>query len=215
VSRAVWGHHTTDNADEARDRIVTAAETAIRRWGLARTRIDDIADEARCGRSTIYRYFGNRENVIIQVLLRRGRLFGDTLLRHVHDRSDTPDKIVEGVVFALKLIRDDELLWSIFNTEALPSAARLAEASEPLFQLATAVWVELLRADPALERLLRREVGPERAAEWILRIMLSYLAVPLGTQHDGRALRRDLRLLLLPALVDPNPSQEPPDALES
>jgi AcrR family transcriptional regulator len=201
MSRTIWGHHTTENADDARERIVDAAETAITRWGLARTRIDDIAEVARCGRSTIYRYFGNRENVIVQVLLRRGQVFADTLLRHVDDVGDPSDKIVEGVVLALKQIRDDELLSSIFAAETLPSAARLADAAQPLFALATEVWVQLLRADPVLAAALRPEVGPERAAEWILRIMLSYLAVPLRSKNDGRALRRDLRLLLLPALV--------------
>jgi AcrR family transcriptional regulator len=201
MSRTVWGHHTTENAEEARERIVDAAETAITRWGMARTRIDDIAEEARCGRSTIYRYFGNRENVIVQVLLRRGRVFADVLLQHVADIADPSDKIVEGVVLALKQIREDELLSSIFTAETLPSAERLAEAAEPLFELATQVWVQLLRADPRLARSLRPDVSPERAAEWILRIMLSYLAVPLRSKNGVRTLRRDLRLLLLPALV--------------
>ena len=200
MSRTVWGHHTTENAEEARERIVDAAETAITRWGLARTRIDDIAEEARCGRSTIYRYFGNRENVIVQVLLRRGRVFADVLLRRVDDIPDPSDKIVEGVVLALTQIREDELLSSIFTAEVLPSAERLAEAAEPLFELATQVWVQLLRSDPRLARSLRPDVSPERAAEWILRIMLSYLAVPLRS-NGARTLRRDLRLLLLPALV--------------
>jgi AcrR family transcriptional regulator len=213
MASKVWGHHTEETAEEARERIVDAAEDAVRRWGLARTRIDDIADEARCGRSTIYRYFGNRENVIVQVLLRRGRVFGDNLVRRVGDVADPKEKIVEGVVLALKQIRNDELLSSIFTGEMLPSAARLADAAEPLFQLATQVWVQVLRADPHLERSLRSNVGPERAAEWILRIMLSYLAVPLRTKHDGRALRRDLRLLLLPALID-HPTGDS-DALES
>jgi AcrR family transcriptional regulator len=201
MSRTVWGHHTTENAEEARERIVDAAETAITRWGLARTRIDDIAEEARCGRSTIYRYFANRENVIVQVLLRRGRVFADVLLQSVDDIADPSDKIVEGVVLALKQIRDDELLSSIFTAEVLPSAERLAEAAEPLFELATRVWVQLLRSDPRLAGSLRPDVSPERAAEWILRIMLSYLAVPLRNRNGARTLRRDLRLLLLPALV--------------
>ncbi len=201
MASKVWGHHTLDSADEARERIVDAAERAIKRWGLARTRIDDIADEARCGRSTIYRYFGNRENVVVQVLLRRGRSFGDALLGHVHDIADPSDKIVEGVVQALRQIRDDELLSSIFAAEMLPSAARLAEAAEPLFALAAQVWVQVLQADRRLAATLRPEVGPERAAEWILRVMLSYLAVPRRSKNDSRALRRDLRLLLLPALV--------------
>src|SRR5207237_4541534 len=98
---AVWGHHQADEADVARERIVDAAEVAIRRWGLARTRIDDIAAEANCGRTTIYRYFGNRDNVIVEVLLRQGRRYLQSLLEHLATLPDTPEKVVEAVVFAV------------------------------------------------------------------------------------------------------------------
>src|SRR5207253_1688249 len=58
---AAWRYHSADEVDEARERILDAAEAAVQRWGVARTRIDDVATEARCGRTTIYRYFGNRD----------------------------------------------------------------------------------------------------------------------------------------------------------
>src|SRR5437588_5734328 len=73
MSATQWGYHAAEEADAARERIIDAAEAAIQRWGVARTRIDDIAAEARCGRTTIYRYFGNRDNVIVEVVLRHGR----------------------------------------------------------------------------------------------------------------------------------------------
>jgi hypothetical protein len=62
------------------------------------------------------------------------------------------------------------------------------------------VWLEFLSTDPTLERLLRPGVDPALAAEWVLRIMLSYLTFPGRTGVDRRAMRRQLRQLLLPAL---------------
>ena len=108
MSATQWGYHAAEEADAARDRIIDAAETAIQRWGVARTRIDDIAAEAHCGRTTIYRYFGNRDNVVVEVLLRHGRRYLERLVEHLATLPDTREKIVEAVVFAVDLVAKDE-----------------------------------------------------------------------------------------------------------
>jgi AcrR family transcriptional regulator len=185
-----------------REQIIDGAEAAIRRWGLGRTRIEDIVAESGIGRSTVYRHFGNRETVIIEVLLRRGRRYGDGLLAHLRAIDNPADKIVEGIIFALEFIRKDEMLWAMFRREGIPETAKLAEGVQPLFDLATALWVESLRSDPALQAALRPGVDERLAAEWMLRTMLSYLAIPGAHGENPKALRRDLRLLLLPALIE-------------
>ena len=43
-------------------------------------------------------------------------------------------------------------------------------------------------------------VSPNLAAEWVVRTMLSYITFPGRTGADRRAMRRQLRQLLLPAL---------------
>jgi AcrR family transcriptional regulator len=193
-----WGHHPADEADVARERIIDAAETAVRRWGPSRARIDDIATEARCGRTTIYRYFGNRDNVIVEVVLRQGRRHLETLVEHLSSLPDNPEKIVEAVVFAVDLVRkDDHLRWAFSPGE---SPAQIEGLSEALYDLATSTWLEFLRTDPTLKGALRPGVDPALAAEWVLRAMLSYLTFPGRTGQDRRAMRRQLRQLLVPAL---------------
>ena len=199
MTMAAWRYHSADEVDEARERILDAAEAAVRRWGVARTRIDDIAVEARCGRTTIYRYFGNRDNVLVAVLLRQGRRYLNTLVEHLTTLPDTPEKLVEAIVFAVEMVRADENLHWVFNPDAAP-VAQVAELSEALFDLAASVWLEFLRTDPTLERMLRPDVDHALAAEWVLRTMLSYLTFPGRTGVDRRAMRRQLRQLLLPAL---------------
>jgi AcrR family transcriptional regulator len=198
MSATQWGHHQADEADAARERIVDAAETAVQRWGVARTRIDDIATEARCGRTTIYRYFGNRDNVIIEVVLRQGRRHLATLLQHLSTLPDNPEKIVEAVVFAVELVRTDEHLRWAFRPDESP--AQIEGLTEALYDLAAATWLDFLRVDPTLKAALRPGVDPALAAEWVLRVMLSYLTFPGRTGQDRRAMRRQLRQLLVPAL---------------
>ena len=198
MSATEWGYHAADDADAARERIVDAAEAAIQRWGVARTRIDDIASEAHCGRTTIYRYFGNRDNVIVEVLLRQARGLLATLVDRLSTLPDTPDKVVEALVLAVDLVRRDRHLSWAFKPEDPPS--QIEGLADALHELATSTWTVFLRSDPTLRSALRPGVDPPLAAEWMLRIMLSYLTFPGRSGESRQAMRRQLRLLLLPAL---------------
>ena len=198
MSATQWGYHAADDADAARERIVDAAETAMQRWGVARTRIDDIATEAHCGRTTIYRYFGNRDTVIVEVVVRQARRLLSTLVDRLATLPDTPDKIVEALVLAVDLVRRDQHLSWAFRLDESP--AQVEGLAEALHELATSTWSLFLRSDPTLRRALRPGVDPALAAEWMLRIMLSYLTFPGRSGESRQAMRRQLRLLLVPAL---------------
>jgi AcrR family transcriptional regulator len=197
MSATQWGYHAAEDADAARERILDGAEAAVQRWGVARTRIDDIASEAHCGRTTIYRYFGNRDNVIVEVVLRHARRLLATLVDRLSTFPDSPDKVVEALVLVVDLVRRDQHLSWAFRPE--DPAAQIEGLADALHELATSTWLLFLRTDPTLKRALRPGVDPALAAEWMLRIMLSYLTFP-GRSGSSQAMRRQLRLLLVPAL---------------
>jgi len=193
-----WGYHGAEDADAARERIVDGAEAAIQRWGVARTRIDDIANEAHCGRTTIYRYFGNRDNVIIEVVVRQARRLLATLVDRLATLPDSPDKVVEAIILTVELVRRDKHLSWAFKPDDEP--APVEGMAEALHELATSTWITVLRNDPTLKAALRPGVEPGLAAEWMLRIMLSYLTFPGRSGTSLQAMRRQLQLFLLPAL---------------
>ena len=198
MSATEWGYHAADDADAARERIVDAAEAAMQRWGVARTRIDDIATEAHCGRTTIYRYFGNRDNVIVEVVLRQARRLLATLVERLSTMPDTPDKVVEALVLAVDVVRRDQHLSWAFKPD--DSAAQVEGLADALHELVASTWQLFVRGDPTLKAALRPEVDPSLASEWMLRIMLSYLTFPGLSGTSRQAMRRQLRLLLVPAL---------------
>ena len=65
-----WGDHPPRDDDEARTRLLDAAERCYERRGVARTTVDDIAKEAAVHRTTVYRYFGTHDDVLAFVMLR-------------------------------------------------------------------------------------------------------------------------------------------------
>src|SRR2546421_330529 len=93
--------------------------------------------------------------------------------------------------------RAPPLGWAFRPEEAPSQIEGLAAA---LHEWATSTWLAFLRTDPTLKRALRPGVDPALAAEWILRIMLSYVSFPGRTGASRQAMRRQLHQLLVPAL---------------
>src|SRR3546814_9749490 len=60
--RESWRSDAPSSVDDARDRLIDAAETCFTRFGVAKTTLEDIATEAGVSRATVYRYFeGGRD----------------------------------------------------------------------------------------------------------------------------------------------------------
>ena len=59
--------------DDARERILTAAERCIDRHGIRKTTIDDIACEVGLSRPSVYRYFADRDDLLVELNIRHAR----------------------------------------------------------------------------------------------------------------------------------------------
>lgn len=75
---------TTRAGDDTRERILSAAAKVLSSQGLARTRLQLIADEAGLRAPAVYYYFASREELILEVL-REGQV---RVREHVEDALD-------------------------------------------------------------------------------------------------------------------------------
>jgi AcrR family transcriptional regulator len=58
------------NTDDARERILDAAGRCIERHGIHKTTMDDIASEVGLSRPRVYRYFADRDDLLIELITR-------------------------------------------------------------------------------------------------------------------------------------------------
>src|ERR1700678_1928763 len=87
------------STDDARERILAAAERCIDRHGIRKTTMDDVASEVGLSRPSVYRYFGDRDDLLIELITRHARALNDRSRKSVARQSGLPDQIVERVLY--------------------------------------------------------------------------------------------------------------------
>lgn len=175
-------------------KIVDAAIRCVKRWGIEKVSLNDIAKEAGVTRPTVYSYFENRDEVIRYALLQSAYAFADNALKHI-DKFDSPaERTLEAVVFALKKLPKEPYLTLITNPE-LTGIMNQHGLSTPEGQ-------EILR-NMFLIILKGKEIEAselDEIAEITTRLMLSLLTIDGPKKRTEKQLREFLQRRLLPAL---------------
>ena len=206
-----WGSEAPLDTDSARARLIDAADACFSKYGVLKTTVEDVASAAKVSRATVYRYFSDRDELILGVLLRQANRFLDRLRVEIEREPQFDKAIVNGVMFTVKAVRADEHLALLFAPEVAGVTTAVAGASQAMFELTT----EFLRPffESARESgALRPNLDVEEAAEWTLRIVLSLLTVEGPATRKPDQERRFLAAYLVPALAsgdsvgDPGPA---------
>ncbi len=179
-------------------RVIEAALRCIARWGVAKTTVDDVAREAGCSRATIYRTFdGGKDGIISAVVDHEiARLFEE--LAEVLSPAETlEDVLVGGITTGSRFLLGHEPLTYLVTHEldlVLPLVA-FDRMDDLLQRVGNA-------ALPWLTPFLS-ERDARAAAEWAVRLVLSYAAMASDTVDltNEASTRRLVRRYVLPGLT--------------
>lgn len=186
----------TDPGDEVTDAILDAAVAVLSAGGLRRCTVEEIAAHGRLGRTTIYRRFDGRDDLVHAALAREVRRAFAAVAAAVAHLDRFEDRVVEGLLAGLRAAERSPLL-PLVRSE--PELMRLVTVEAgPLVQVA----VEALVAEH------RRATGVEptdrvrHTAELLVRVASSLVLAPESTLplHDDEAARAALHALLDPLL---------------
>ncbi|MBI2705105.1 MAG: TetR/AcrR family transcriptional regulator [Actinobacteria bacterium] len=155
----------------ARARLLDAALACIDRWGLAKTSLEDIANEAGLSRATVYRYFpGGRDQVISETITWEVGHFFARLGEEVADLPDIAAKLERGLVFGHQAIVEHRLLQQVLSTEPEEFLEELSETTPLVHAVVCAYLADLLRHER-----LRTGIDVDTAADYLARLFFSYL----------------------------------------
>lgn len=206
MAKLRWGSEGPADSTEARRRLIDAAERCFDRFGVMKTTVEDVADEAKVSRATVYRYFEGRDELILAVLMRHANSFLAQLGRRIERAGTLVSAIPDGVVYTVAAVRKDHNLALLFAPEVAGMTGSIAGRSEALFagnETFLRPYLEAARQAGELRPGL--DIG--EASEWVLRVVLSLLTVHGPARRTEAAQRRYLTTFLVPALVgDPTPS---------
>ena len=181
----------------ALDVYLDAAARCFARYGIKRTSVQDVAQELRVNRTTVYRQVGTVESMVRLLTAREmHRLLAD-LPRHATGPFG-PEAAVELLARAVDFARAHPVVAKVIADEPELLGLSLADMPEVLRRCATAI-APLLDAAMSAGHLARRD--PLVVAEWLTRIGTTViLAPPPGDLRDF------LREVLVPALRPVSPA---------
>lgn len=186
-----------DDADEISTRILDSASELFMTHGIRRCSVEDIAEHSGLGRTTIYRRFDGRGQIIQAVLARECQRFFMSILASTAHLDRFQDVVVEGFLTGMRaaetsvlsnLVRDEPDLLRVLTVDAAPviAVARsfLVAAFGPVEQAADRAQIEAVS-----ELLVRLAISVVLAGDTVL---------PLTGPDAGESLHR-----LLDPLLDP------------
>jgi TetR/AcrR family transcriptional regulator len=197
-----WGNDRAILDDEeARRRLLEAAGRCIVRRGNAQIRMAEVADEAGVSRSTLYRYFPGRDEVLLELLLMRVDAAVGDLVRSLPSLGDPTSSLPEMVLVPVKSVQGDPLNESLFAPESTALAAALEIGSQPIVDLLLRHYEPLLQRWKAAGRLYQ-DLDLRSIVQWLHTTAL-FLLSPSWRNRTATDKRAFVEQFLVRALVPP------------
>src|SRR5687768_6366802 len=178
------------NVNVVADDLLDAAQRCFRRSGVERTTMADVAADAGVHRATLYRYFADRDQLILAVLMKTSAPLFERAAEVLRNEDDAETAVVEAISLAIEEALTDVQLTSLFDATSGKVTTHLAGVSNEFFARAFETTVPALREAESAGKL-RPEIDPEEACRWLLRIAMSLLSGDprLELQEHRRLLR--------------------------
>ena len=181
---------TRDQRATVRDRLIRAADLALRRYGVDQVSIDAVAAAAGVSRATAFRQLGGRDQMIIAVALSRSHRFARECSAVMARYVGAFAKLEAAFVYLVGELPSDPIIRELF---ALTPGGDFGPEAHAI---AAATFGPAIEAGRAAGEV-RHDVPTDEMVRWTVEQL--YLAV-LQTDRTDAAVIRRVRAFLAPAL---------------
>ncbi len=190
------------STDDARERILAAAERCIDRHGIRKTTMDDIACEVGLSRPSVYRYFADRDDLLIELFTRHGRALLDRAHKTISRQTSLPNQIVESLLYIADHARHDPLTRYLIDPDGTSLGRRMI-ASGTSEMLRAELW------DPFLDAALANNELPPGLPRpdiylWVGNVAKMLMRGLEDGDADVKRYRSILRRFVAPAFASAN-----------
>lgn len=188
-------------AEATTDKILDAAVNCFHRDSIDKVTMSDIIAESGLARTTVYRHFPVKDDIISQVVLRDI----DYLIQHLdsirvrHKDHSLERQQLEVLYFIIDEISNRPLLVELFSQDPIRInklgltndrvVAYTQQALKPTF--------ELIKRSGRL----RKGVKLEDFSDWCRRIIMSFVITPHHDQADAAKKRAYIKNFIVPSLL--------------
>jgi AcrR family transcriptional regulator len=162
--------------DPVRSQFLDAAERCMGRTGIRRTTMTQVADEAGVSRAWLYRHFPDKASLLGAALIRQDEQFWSRAEQRIANRVGLAAQVAEAVRYSRQQ-QPAALVLTLRATEPEACAAIMGVGLRQEMPGMALFWRPYLEAARARGEV-RADLDIGRAAEWVMRVVLSLVTVP-------------------------------------
>lgn len=189
--RVAWG--TLGPPRDPRARIIEAASHCLTKFGVERTSLTAIANQAGVSRQTIYKYFPTKEEIVIEAVRQEAAEASERIMAVAQKHSTAAGFVVELCVAAHFEFKHNPAIWPFFTElDRVDIRKRLLDSET----------IDMVKhfLEPILSYLPETAPYLNEMTETFLRFYLSLLTYNSTVTETRSALRGYLHRVLVPAL---------------
>jgi AcrR family transcriptional regulator len=181
---------------------MAAAERCAERYGIEKTTMEDVAKEARVSRPSVYRYFSDRDELILAVLIERSQILIGKMQRFIAKQPTFADALVEGLLFIGHHASRDPFVSRLYTSDRSVFASRLLGRTDALAELTGEFW-DVVVADAQSRGEASLALDRDLTRQWLVLVDLVVATQLAAHPDDVDQLRTILRAFVLPAFLPP------------
>jgi AcrR family transcriptional regulator len=195
VSKLFWSGDRPKSELEAKSRVCTAALACLKRQGIEKTTMSDIAKQAGIARPTLYKYFKNIEEVLSTAIDIEAYNFAESVVKHAQKFATIEERIVETIIYVVEELPKDPSLSIIINDDRAKTLRDRAFSDEATLVFSEMTAVPLIEIRPDL-----RDQGVD-ISEIMSRFAISMILFPGKYANDYDGLRGLINRRIVPGLI--------------
>jgi TetR/AcrR family fatty acid metabolism transcriptional regulator len=143
-------------------RIIKAATKMFARKGFYKTRISEIAKEAKVADGTVYIYFENKDDILISLFEEQMKAVMDNMVEQISEETDPVKKLEKFALIHLQLIEQNPDMAEIIQVEVRQSSKFMKEYKNEKFVQYLDLISEIVREGQE-KHIFKKEVIPGMA----------------------------------------------------
>lgn len=176
-------------------RIMDAAISCAKQWGIEKTTLNDIAKQAGCTRQTVFKYYKTKDDIIYMALIDSAAIFSENLINHVNAFEGPAERALECIMYCLTQLPNEPYLQLITDKKFSPLINPETFNSEMCLGIISNCAQECVKQDPKLNDYIG-EIG-----ESMTRIVLSLLSIPGPIERNEGEMRSYINRCFIHGLV--------------
>ena len=151
MSKSLWSGNRPKSDAEAKLRLCKAALECIKRNGLEKATMSDIAKEAGVARPTLYKHFKSKIEIFFSAIDAVALKFAESVVDHAREFPTVEERVIETIIYVVTELPRHRHLSLVLNNECAEALRSRAFSDDATLIFAKMTAGPLIEIRPDLE----------------------------------------------------------------